>query len=266
MDATIVDRAARQLRDARLSGSLVEPFSGAAKPLSEANGYAIQTRVHTLLSAAGRGEIVGYKVGATSPEQQQALGLNGPAAGGMFANTAHATGVSLRRETFQRPGVECEIALTLGSDLSGRQTPYQGTDVAGAVATCHAAIEILENRYEDLAAMSAPDLIADDMLNAACVLSPPAGSSIDLAAARGCMTFNGRVVGEGRGSSLMGHPHVVLAWLANQLARNGQPLRAGQVVMCGSLTPLVWLDDHGDGPLTVAAKFDQLGEARVHFL
>ena len=68
MDATIIDRAARQLRDARLSGSLVEPFSGAAKPLSEANGYAIQTRVHTLLSAAGRGEIVVTRLGSIPAE------------------------------------------------------------------------------------------------------------------------------------------------------------------------------------------------------
>ena len=260
-----MDRAARRLLESRLSRTPIGPAGISEVPGSESAGYGIQKRLHALLSAEGRGDLVGYKVGATSPDLQRALGLSGPAAGGMFANCAHLSGVSLRRDAFRRPGVECEIALTLGTDLDPGGAPYGTADVARAVAACHAAIEVVDNRFSDLAAISAPELIADDMLHAACVLGPPVGTVGDLAATRGHLTFNGQAVGSGRGSDLMGHPHAVLAWLANRLADNGQPLRAGYVILCGSVVPLQWLDDHPGGPLTVVARFEELGEARVHF-
>ena len=36
---------------------------------------------------------------------------------------------------------------------------------------------------------------------------------------------------------MLGHPFVPLAWLANHLARTGVSLRAGDIVMTGSLVP-----------------------------
>ena len=43
------------------------------------------------------------------------------------------------------------------------------------------------------------------------------------------------IVAEGVGADVMGHPLDALAWLANQQAGRGQPLRAGMLVMTGSI-------------------------------
>ena len=183
----------------------------------------------------------------------------------MTATGIHPSGVELRRSRYRAPGVECEIALTLDADLDGAGAPHTRASVAGAVASCHAAIEVIDDRYEDLGAMGGPTLIADDMLHAACVLGRPVRPGADLAAVRGVFHVNGRAAGSGRGADLMGHPYEVLAWLANRLAEVGQPLLAGHVVMCGSVVAPLWLADQPVGDLEVVANFDGLGEARATF-
>jgi 2-keto-4-pentenoate hydratase len=39
---------------------------------------------------------------------------------------------------------------------------------------------------------------------------------------------------------VMGHPHNALAWLANNLAGRGKALRAGEIVLTGSLVQTQW--------------------------
>jgi 2-keto-4-pentenoate hydratase len=54
-----------------------------------------------------------------------------------------------------------------------------------------------------------------------------------------------------------------LAWLAaSAVAAAFGGLRAGQVVMLGSVTPPIWLD----GPARVRVAFDGMPEARVEFV
>jgi 2-keto-4-pentenoate hydratase len=80
-------------------------------------------------------------------------------------------------------------------------------------------------------------LAADNGWNEGAVLGEPVRDwhKIDLAALRGRALVNGSVVGEGRGSDVMGHPLDALAWLANNLAGRGLGLWRGDVVITGSL-------------------------------
>ncbi len=55
---------------------------------------------------------------------------------------------------------------------------------------------------------------------------------------------------------MLGHPHNALAWLANHLAAEGRGLRAGQIVLTGSLVKTVWLSA-GD---KVVMELSGLGE------
>jgi 2-keto-4-pentenoate hydratase len=78
----------------------------------------------------------------------------------------------------------------------------------------------------------------------------------------GRAVVNGNEVSRGTGADVLGHPHNALAWLANHLAADGKGLRAGQIVLTGSLVKTVWLEA-GDkvvmelkGLGTVAAAFE----------
>jgi 2-keto-4-pentenoate hydratase len=57
----------------------------------------------------------------------------------------------------------------------------------------------------------------------------------------GRAVINGVEAGRGSGADVLGHPHNALAWLANHLADRGKALRAGELVLTGSLVQTVWL-------------------------
>ena len=103
--------------------------------------------------------------------------------------------------------------------------------------------------------------ISSNILNAGVVLGEPVTDwrGIHLAGCRGYMTINGELVGEGVGSDVMGHPLEPLAWLANALAAHGQELKAGMVVITGSIVPPKWLQA-GD---SAAIGIEGLGEATL---
>ncbi|HEV7613496.1 MAG TPA: fumarylacetoacetate hydrolase family protein, partial [Steroidobacteraceae bacterium] len=73
--------------------------------------------------------------------------------------------------------------------------------------------------------------------------------------------INGNEAGQGTGADVLGHPHNALAWLANHLADEGRALRAGQIVLTGSLVKTVWLKA-GD---RVEMQLAGLGTVQVAF-
>ena len=62
------------------------------------------------------------------------------------------------------------------------------------------------------------------------------------------------------GAAVMGHPAASVAWLANQLAEQGEGLRAGQIVFSGGVTAPVPVVPGG----SVTFEFDQLGAIEVY--
>ena len=50
---------------------------------------------------------------------------------------------------------------------------------------------------------------------------------------------NGEVAATGAGAAALGHPANAVAWLANTLGQLGIPLKAGEVILSGSLATLV---------------------------
>ena len=61
---------------------------------------------------------------------------------------------------------------------------------------------------------------------------------LDLVACRITVEKNGAPLSTGLGSAALGSPLKSVAWLANTLSRFGTPLRAGEIVLSGSLVPL----------------------------
>jgi 2-keto-4-pentenoate hydratase len=53
----------------------------------------------------------------------------------------------------------------------------------------------------------------------------------------------GVAIGEGSGRDILGHPFNSVAWLATQLASRGVGLKAGQVVMTGSVMKTVFPEE-----------------------
>jgi 2-keto-4-pentenoate hydratase len=255
---------AEALHAARAARDAAGPLPAGLAPASIAEGIAAQ---RALAERWGALPPAGFKIGATAQRMQAYLGLPGPAAGFMMRGNLHATGARLAWAAFRQPGVECELAVRLGADLP--PGPCDATRAAAAVAEVCAAIEVVENRYGappagDLKAVGTPTLIADQVYHAAAVLAP-AGEwrAADLGAIEGRFVIAGEERGRGHGRDLLGHPFAALAWLAgSEEAAAFGGLRAGQVVMLGSVTPPIWLD----GPCEVRAEFGPLPPATLRFV
>src|SRR3989344_1322436 len=92
----------------------------ALRPRDAAEAYAVQDAV-----VRERGEIVGWKVGAASPQAQPAR-------------------AALTRDPM---GVEAELVYELGADLPARATPYSAAEVLAAMVSARAAIEVCDTRF-----------------------------------------------------------------------------------------------------------------------
>jgi 2-keto-4-pentenoate hydratase len=252
--------AAEALEAARRAGGLRPVLAPGISPADVAEGAAAQHRL-----AALRGDLPpgGFKLGATGRRMQDYLGLTGPAAGYMAQADIHPTGARLSWGALFRPGVECELAVRLGSDLP--PGPCTRAQARNAVAALSAAIEVVENRYADLAAFGTPALIADQVFHRAAVIGPPATDTAlidDICTLSGALTVDLQERGSGPATELLGDPLNGLAWLAasDEAAAFGG-LHAGQWVMLGSVCPPVWLD----APGTVRVAFGRLAHVSVTF-
>ena len=89
------------------------------------------------------------------------------------------------------------------------------------------------------------------------------GRGLDLAAIEGTITLDGKQAGAGTGADLLGHPMAALAWLAGsaEVAAFGG-LRAGQVVMLGSVCTPVWIE----APCAVEVRFGTLPPVELHLV
>lgn len=251
--------AAAAILAARRARGMLAPL-GAAAPADVAAGYAVQREIAGILGAVPP---AGFKIGATTKQMQAYLGLSGPAAGFVQAEGLQQGAGTFRYADLVAPGVECEVGLRLGADLPAG--PCTREQAAAAVAEVFAAIEIVEKRYNDLAELGTPTLIADQVFHRAGVLGAPAAGwrDADLGAIRGRITVDGTLRGEGVGADLLGHPFAALAWLAGSAgAAAFGGLKAGQVVFLGSVTPPIWLD----GPCEVGVEFDVLGRVALRLV
>ena len=242
MDAAALSRTAALIGAARLAALPVPGIGEADRPSSIEGGYAVQAALHDYFRSKTGSSLAGWKIGATTTSMQKYLGVDGPAYGRVITANVYDNGASLPASGFCNPGIECEIGMRIGADATGGG--YTRDTVGAIVGAVFPAIEIVENRYGDFLARGTPTLIADDFFHKACVLGDEISDwqSIDLAATAGSTLIDGTEKGTGTGAEVMGHPFEALAWLANTLGAHGERLTAGQIVLTGSVAPVIWVD------------------------
>jgi 2-keto-4-pentenoate hydratase len=251
MDEQALTSAADTVVSARLSRRRLSRLHGLA---TVEDGYRVQRRANALLEPH-LGPRVGHKIGGTTEPMRRYLNVPEPMAGEVFGHQLHPDGATVRRADFVRLGVETEIAVRLARDLPPRAAPYARADAAEAVAEVMPAIELVDDRYEDFAAIGAPTLIADNAFDAGSLLGEPfpGWRRLDLANLAARTFRDGALVAEGRSDALLGHPLDALAWLATRRSGLGLGLAAGTFVSLGSITPVQWVEVPGVWRIEVEA-------------
>ena len=178
--------------------------------------------VQSKLDAGER--FVGYKLGLTSRNKQQAMGVDAPLYGRVTSGMLCAYGEPVRLDRFIHPRVESEIAFLLARDI---EPPATVISVLAATDVVFGAVDVLDSRYEGFK-FTLTDVVADNASAGAFYLGPVARRPGELEDLRllGCVVrVDGEVVMTAAGAAVMGHPAASVAWLANQLAAEGEGLQ-----------------------------------------
>ncbi len=220
------------------------------RPQTEEQAYLVQRAIMAEL-----GEIGAWKVGSPNP--------TGPfncaplPAAGVQASPGHVS-----TEQCTDGGVEAEIAVKIGRDLTPRDTPYMPDEVLAAIASAHPAIEVLQSRYVEVDRVDPLSNLADSLSHFGLVVGPaiPDWQAIDLASEQVRLVVNGEEMKRRTGNPA-GDMLRLLVWLANQGARWAGGLRAGQYVTTGSWTAKDFVPPDAE----VRVVFDHAGEAALRF-
>ncbi|QIK68021.1 4-oxalocrotonate decarboxylase [Nocardioides sp. HDW12B] len=214
--------------------------------------YAVQRE-----QRAGRGDVIGWKLGVTSRAKQKQVGVDSPIRGFLATDHALELGEPLVAAEHINPRCEPEIVFVMGRDLSGAHCT--ATEVLAATAGVAVGIEVLDSRYTDYR-FTMPDVVADNASARRYVVGPTVPlDGINLALVGVVLEQNGDVVATASGAASLGHPAAAVAWLVRSLAEEGEGLRAGDVILSGGLTAATPVKA-GD---VVAVSIDRIGTVEL---
>ncbi|TCH96438.1 hypothetical protein EJV46_20890 [Roseococcus sp. SYP-B2431] len=252
------DRLARLLVEANRTETLLHPEALQLAPLTEAEALEVSWRVWAALGH----ELGGFKVGATARDNIRTLGAHRPMLGRLRRDRIFRAPYTVGFDKLMAPVTECEFAFELAADLPAGRTDWPPGDIAAEIARVFPAIEIAERRVQRVPGYPYTQLIADNAAGGRLVLGAPlawAGQALN--AIPVTLLVDDVVVARGDGSAVMGDPLASLAWVANEAARLGHPVRAGDILTTGSCTGM----KPAERGTRQTARFGGLGEVVIDF-
>lgn len=237
MNAQTITRYGDELYDSLISRIPVEPITNRESDFSIDDAYQIQLRMIQRRIDAGE-ILVGKKIGVTSKVVMDMLGVNQPDFGHLLSGMVLNEGEAVDTSKMIAPKAEAEVAFMLSRDLTG--PGVTAADVLRATDCVMPCFEIVDSRIKDWK-IKIQDTVAD---NASCGVFMLGGTrksprDLDLSLAGMVLDKNGEIISTSAGASVQGSPVNTVAWLANTLGRLGITLKAGDVILSGSQSPLV---------------------------
>lgn len=226
-----------ELYNAMVTRTVVEPLTDREPNITVEDAYHISLQMMSRRVEAGE-RIIGKKIGVTSVVVQNMLNVHQPDFGFLTDKMVYSSGAEMPiSEQLIAPKAEGEIAFILKRDLIG--PGITNADVLRATECVMPCFEVVDSRVRDWK-IKIQDTVAD---NASCglfVLGNQAISpqKIDLVTVGMVVEKNGIIISTGAGAAALGSPVNCVAWLANTLGQFGISLKAGEVILSGSLVPL----------------------------
>jgi 2-oxopent-4-enoate/cis-2-oxohex-4-enoate hydratase len=256
-----IEQCAHRLNEAMGTQRTLPPLTTQYPELTIDQAYAISLAFLNIRLEKGE-KIIGKKIGLTSEVVQNMLGVHQPDFGFLMDKMHYSSGaeIVLKKALIQAKS-EGEIAFKLKHDLVGPN--ITADDVLAATDQVFACFEIVDSRIENWQ-IKIQDTIAD---NASCgifVMSDQGvdPNTVDFENCRMTIKNKGKVVATGKGSAALGSPLNCVAWLANTLNAYDIPLKAGDIILSGSLAAMIPCE--ADDEMSV--EIEGVGSAEFKFV
>lgn len=189
------------------------------------------------LMAAG-GKPLGWKLAFGGPAAMERLRINAPLVGFLMADAVVASDSTISFAGWKKPAAEPELTVYIGKDLASGDDRKETMD---AIAGLGPAIELadVDHPSDDVEGTLARNIYQRHVVLGGCDTKHAGGSLQGLNARvfrNGAEMANTSDVEE-----LTGELITIVGHVASLLAHFGEALRAGQIIIAGSITPPFWV-------------------------
>lgn len=201
---------------------------------------------------------LGWKVGFGAPAAMRKLAIKAPLIGFLTDQALVATGATVSLAGWSKPAAEPEIAVHMGRDLPG------GADrdsAKAAIAGLGPAIELadVDRQPDDVERILAGNIYQRGVIVGPCDASRAGGAADGL---HGHIERNGGAFAQTSDpQALTGDLIDIVRHVADTLAAVGQTLRAGQIIITGSIVPPLWVEAGEE----IVFKLDPIGSVSIRF-
>jgi 2-keto-4-pentenoate hydratase len=221
-------------------------------------GMKMQLELRRVRLAAGD-KALGWKVGFGAPAMLQQLQVSGPLVGFLTQNARVQSGASVSLAGWAKPVAEPEIAVHIGRDVAA------GSDrdtAAAAIAGISPAIELVDVHTPPVN----PELILGENIYQRHVVL---GGTAPARAGAKSDGLTCRIMRHGKETARTSDPQAntgqwveIVRHVADVLAAFGETLRAGEIIITGSVVAPLTLEPGEEG---IAFEVDPIGGVAVRF-
>ena len=198
---------------------------------------------------------LGWKLGMGVPAAMAKLGTDAPLVGYLLAPARVEDGGTVSLDGWGTAKLEPEIAVHMGADLAAGASR---ADVEAAIAGLGAAIELVDL---DPSADDPEAILAADIFQRHVLLGPVTEGATAAGTSARALKNGDEAAATADATEATGDPVDLVLHVANVVGAAGEGLRAGEVVICGSVVPAL---DVAPGD-TVEVQLDPLGSLTVSF-
>jgi len=198
---------------------------------------------------------LGWKLGMGVPAAMAKLGTDAPLVGYLLAPARVEDGGTVSLDGWGTAKLEPEIAVHMGADLAAGASR---ADAEAAIAGLGAAIELVDL---DPSADDPEAILAADIFQRHVLLGPVTEGATAAGTSARALKNGDEAAATADATEATGDPVDLVLHVANVVGAAGEGLRAGEVVICGSVVPALDVSA-GD---TVEVEIDGLGSLSVSF-
>ncbi len=201
---------------------------------------------------------LGWKVGFGAPAAMKMLGIDAPLLGYLMQSALLSNQTTVSLKGWVKPAAEAEIAVHMARDLDAYAD--QAT-ISAAIAGIGPAIELADVTFapDDVEKILAGNIYQRHVVLGACETTR-AGAVLDGLRAR-IARNQSEIASTTDPQAATGDIIGITGHVATTLAAHGERLRAGDVIITGSITPPLWMEANE----TLAFELEPIGSLSLTF-